>query len=340
MRALITGSRGWTNQVFLWGRLGSLIRPLSGGERLTIVHGGARGADTLASEWVRMCQRVGHDVVEEVHPYPSGKGRAGGHIRNQAMVDAGADLVLAFIKDNSPGATSLVDKARKAGLLIEEFHETTEVDMTEETTEVAGETVPVDPARTLVERLVAVKREVGAVAKGDRNSAQNFNFRGIDAVLNAVAGPLMKHGVVVYPTVRNIERGTASTSGGKTMNTYLVTVDYTFTDGDASLITTVVGEAFDSGDKGATKAMSVAYRTALIQALSLPTDEPDPDSESYEAAPQVPQMTDRQLLAVIQAETNVDELKALWPAQGMSARSNELQAAIKQRVAELQEPSA
>jgi hypothetical protein len=36
------------------------------------------------------------------------------------------------------------------------------------------------------------------------------------------------------------------------------------------------------GDKAAPKAMSVAFRTALLQALALPTDEPDPDSQSFE----------------------------------------------------------
>jgi hypothetical protein len=34
--------------------------------------------------------------------------------------------------------------------------------------------------------------------------------------------------------------------------------------------TTVVGEAMDSGDKATAKAMSVAFRTALLQALCTP----------------------------------------------------------------------
>jgi hypothetical protein len=44
------------------------------------------------------------------------------------------------------------------------------------------------------------------------------------------------------------------------------------------------GEAADSGDKAVSKAQSVAYRVFLIQALSIPTGEPDPDSESHERA--------------------------------------------------------
>lgn len=340
MRILITGSREWTNSALIWDTLDLYLQD---GETLTVVHGDAPGADSIAHLWAVERRNTAHDVEPEAHPAQWTKfGRSAGPIRNQEMVDLGADLVLAFIKDNSPGASHLVRQARKAGLAVDEFHETTEVEMTE----VAGETVTVEktPEERLVERLVAVKADIGAVGKGDRNTAQNFNFRGIDAVLNAVAPALVKHGVVVYPTVRDVQRGTASTNRGGSMNTYLVTVDYTFTDGAASLITTTIGEAFDSGDKGATKAMSVAYRTALIQALSLPTDEPDPDLDSYEATPVVPQLTDDDLLTAINAETSVTRLQEMWPEQGLSGRPAHLQAAMRTRAetlrAEQGEPSA
>jgi hypothetical protein len=42
----------------------------------------------------------------------------------------------------------------------------------------------------------------------------------------------------------------------------------------------------DFGDKGAPKAMSVAYRIALLQALCIPTDDTEPDAQSYDRAPQ------------------------------------------------------
>jgi hypothetical protein len=45
-----------------------------------------------------------------------------------------------------------------------------------------------------------------------------------------------------------------------------------------------MGEAADAGDKATSKAHSVAYRTCLLQALSIPTHEPDPDAgEQYPA---------------------------------------------------------
>jgi hypothetical protein len=48
------------------------------------------------------------------------------------------------------------------------------------------------------------------------------------------------------------------------------------------IVAAVAAESFDSGDKATAKAHSVAYRTALIQTLCLPTDEQDPELDNYE----------------------------------------------------------
>jgi hypothetical protein len=47
----------------------------------------------------------------------------------------------------------------------------------------------------------------------------------------------------------------------------------------------------DSGDKAIAKAMSVAFRTALLQTLALPTDEADPDTSSYQRSEPKPSAT-------------------------------------------------
>jgi hypothetical protein len=131
--------------------------------------------------------------------------------------------------------------------------------------------------------LAKVMAEVDHVAKRDRNEHQRFLFRGIDAVVNAVGPVLRKHQVVVVPTVQSVTYDVVSTSTGKPASACRVVVDYTFyaTDG-SSIVTKVAAEAWDNGDKAAPKAMSVAFRTALLQALALPTDEPDPDTQTYE----------------------------------------------------------
>lgn len=138
----------------------------------------------------------------------------------------------------------------------------------------------------IIKKLSAVMEAVGAVSKDGRNQAQGFNFRGIDAVVNAVSPALRKEGVVVVPRLVDKTYDIVTTAKGAQMSHIQVVVEYSFYAPDGSTISaTTAGEAFDSGDKATAKAMSVAFRTALLQALCLPTDEIDPDAESYERSP-------------------------------------------------------
>lgn len=137
---------------------------------------------------------------------------------------------------------------------------------------------------TVVQALASVMAEVQSVGKDGKNTQQGYNFRGIDGVVNAVGPALRKHGVVIIPTLlesnyRDIEVGKNRTL----MREVTVTVRYTIHGpaGD-TLEGTVVGESMDSGDKGTAKAFSVAYRTFLLQALTIPTHQPDPDEQTYE----------------------------------------------------------
>ena len=133
------------------------------------------------------------------------------------------------------------------------------------------------------EALAAVMAAVRSVGKDDYNQHQKFNFRGVDAVVNAIGPALRDHGVIVLPDLQSFQSGEYHTTKGAQMRSVTVHVRYTFVGpkGD-ELVCSVLGEASDSGDKAVPKAMSVAFRTALLQALCLPTDEPDPDSQSHE----------------------------------------------------------
>jgi len=179
-------------------------------------------------------------------------------------------------------------------------------------------------AITIQQTLNDVMNDVGAVAKKERNTHQNFQFRGIDAVINAVSPAFRHHGIVVVPRVvshdyRQVEIGQKRTLSGHVT----LVVEYTFTnlDGD-SISATVAAESMDSGEKATAKAMSVAYRTALLQVLCLPTDEPDPDSHTYERSPRE---SAADLMALVESATTTDELRALWKRAGNHA---DVQAAI------------
>lgn len=134
------------------------------------------------------------------------------------------------------------------------------------------------------EALVEVMKSVGAVKKTDRNSQQNFSFRGVDAVTSAVYPALVEHGVVVIPKVLDYKYGTVVVGRNRTeMGHVQLTVAFKFVGPEGDSVESVVAaESMDAGDKATAKAHSVAFRTALLQTLCLPTDEPDPDSHTYE----------------------------------------------------------
>ena len=57
---------------------------------------------------------------------------------------------------------------------------------------------------------------------------------------------------------------------------------YTFFASDGSNFETTVIEGMDSGDKAANKAMAVAHKYALLQALCITEDMVDPDREAHD----------------------------------------------------------
>lgn len=126
-----------------------------------------------------------------------------------------------------------------------------------------------------------VMRDLRPVGKGDRydDNRTRFDFRGIDRVVNAVEPVFERHGVFAVPQVQEVSyRDVPRASGPGRNSECRMKVRYCFygPQGDC-VVAEVQGEALDTSDKGTTKAMSVAWRNALIQVLALPTQAPDPD---------------------------------------------------------------
>ena len=112
-RVLITGSRDWVST----GKIESaLLAATAGipGSDIAVIHGGAKGADRIAG---RLAYEWGMNV--EVYPADWDKhGRAAGVIRNQQMVDLGADICLAFPLGESRGTRHCMRIAEKAGIKV------------------------------------------------------------------------------------------------------------------------------------------------------------------------------------------------------------------------------
>lgn len=162
--------------------------------------------------------------------------------------------------------------------------------MEKETTKTANETNATIPK--IYAAIVGVMQDVGAVGKNDRNSQQNFMYRGIDAVMNALQPAMIKNKLFVVPTVLSEERTERATQKGGVLFYTRLRIRYTFYAEDGSNISTeVIGEAMDSGDKATNKAMSIAYKYACFQVFCIPTEEMhDPDAECHDVAPAEPEV--------------------------------------------------
>lgn len=115
MRVLVTGSRDWPDHELVWDVLYGVL-----GQHglFTLVHGDCpTGVDHQADTWA---YEVGLDLSDNIERHPADwKGpnkRGAGFARNAEMVNLGADLCLAFIHNESEGATHCSELAEKAGI--------------------------------------------------------------------------------------------------------------------------------------------------------------------------------------------------------------------------------
>ena len=177
-----------------------------------------------------------------------------------------------------------------------------------------------EPKPTIHEALSAVMGDVQSIGKDSRNDQQHYLFRGVDDVMNAVGPALRKHGVVIVPEcVEARYRDTQTTTGKATRETTVMVTYRAYGPAGDSITIMAPGESLDAGDKGTPKAMSVAYRTALLQALTIPTDEPDPDSYSHERVPPVPKSVDdkdrKRMFALATKKLGTDAAFKAWLAE-------------------------
>ena len=126
--------------------------------------------------------------------------------------------------------------------------------------------------------------KVKAIAKDQENDQQNFKYRGIDQVLNAVHPILDEAGLVVIPTTSDLSRDVHTVQTKKGQRNYATvfgTVTYEIIAPDGSKhVATIACEASDYSDKATNKAYANAYKYLMFQMLSIPIDMDDGDAES------------------------------------------------------------
>lgn len=124
------------------------------------------------------------------------------------------------------------------------------------------------------------------IAKNDTNKFDNYKYRGIDAIYNALAPLLAKHGLCVLPRVldrESVERSSAK--GGVLFHTTLtVEFDLVAAEDGSKHVIRAIGEGMDRGDKSVNKAMTAAFKYAMFELFCIPTEGEDADSESHEVS--------------------------------------------------------
>lgn len=127
-RLIVTGSSTWRGRVSVWV---PLDRMLAKHGRIVLRNGKAkRGLDRIVSDWT--AARTGRGVTEDPQPADwAAHGMRAGFLRNQKLVDAGGDALMAWVDPcrrrrvwcppgthPSHGTADCVKRARKAGIPV------------------------------------------------------------------------------------------------------------------------------------------------------------------------------------------------------------------------------
>jgi hypothetical protein len=118
-RVLVTGSRDWPDKAPIYRAL-YFQRIIAGDDGMIVVHGACpTGADAIADHWAH--HFYPDHVKAEPHPANWDLGKKAGPLRNQAMVDLGADICLGFPMPSSRGTYDCMQRARAAGIQVTEI---------------------------------------------------------------------------------------------------------------------------------------------------------------------------------------------------------------------------
>lgn len=136
-----------------------------------------------------------------------------------------------------------------------------------------------------INRITADFAKVG-VAKAHVNLVDQYQYRSIDDVMNRLGPLLARHRLCVLPRV--LKRHCSDREGelGALLVSVRLLVAFDVVsarDGSRHTVQTW-GEALDPGDKGTAKAMSAAFKYAMLEMFCVPVSSEDADAQSIKLA--------------------------------------------------------
>lgn len=156
--------------------------------------------------------------------------------------------------------------------------------------------------KNIYQRIIAIMADVDYIQKGPKKAGGMYTFVSHDAVSSTLHPFLVKHGVVVIPTVKSMIQEDNRT-------VMCLSVDFINADKPEERFTTESwGYGIDSSDKGPGKAYSYSFKYAMLKTFCLETgDDPDEDQTSkYEPSKQKSDyISDDQLVALEMYDTEI-----------------------------------
>jgi ERF superfamily len=142
----------------------------------------------------------------------------------------------------------------------------------------------------------AITAELAAcgIPKTHTNAVEQYEYRSIDDVLNRLAPLLASYRLCVLPRVLERTVTERVSAAQELLIGVAVRAEFTLVsvdDGSSHSVVTY-GEALDGGDKATAKAMSAAYKSAMIQTFCIPApaiEDADADTKRLSAKTHVPE---------------------------------------------------
>src|SRR4030042_290820 len=137
--------------------------------------------------------------------------------------------------------------------------------------------------------IAKIKSEMPAIGKSEKNQAQNFMYRSVDAVYDVICPLSAKYGVTTTHEVLGFTKEIIQE--GKYFHVFLkVRVHFHAPDGSFTS-TDVIAESRDNWDKASTKAQTMVDKYAWIRILTIPVKQLESDQDGPPSINKKPRTT-------------------------------------------------
>lgn len=137
-----------------------------------------------------------------------------------------------------------------------------------------------DGAQALSGRLAAAMLEITSVQKRGRNEFHKYDYATAEDVKRTARDALAKHGIAIFPAMRDIKIEKA----GKSSHTTIM-FDMIVACESGSISVPWIAEALDTQDKGISKCVTAGMKYFLINLLQIPTGSEDDSDNGVPSAP-------------------------------------------------------